>query len=131
MSRFLIAVTLFVIMALPTMAQEPEPEPVPVEKGAPEKVTLESPIMQSTGIVDLVVQDSCFDWRHGIVTIRYGEPGENGRSMEIKQYTSQDGRTLLETVNGGNFSETSMNTMLLKKLQTDKVLGTGTIGTTE
>lgn len=133
MIRFMLVVALFLIMAVSTMAQEPEPEPVPVEKGAPEKVTLDTPIMQSTGVTVLVVQDVHLDFRHGIIRVRIGEEDKEnkpGRSLEIIEFGGTEGRKLLMGINHGDFSQASLNTKILKRLQADGNLGKGAISPT-
>lgn len=125
MIRTLTIVALVLVMVISSMAQDPPPVP----KGAPEKVTLDTAIMQSAGSTDFVVQDISFDWRHNIIRIRIGETGEFGRSLEIIEYTGQDARDMMLSLNIANLSVKSLNKRIMEKLQADGHLGSGSITT--
>ena len=121
MIKTLLITALFLVMAIPTMAQDPVP------KGAPEKITLDTAIMQSAGSKDFVVQDIHLDWRHNIIRIRIGETGEFGRSLEIVEYTGQTARDMMIALNKANMSTKSLNKRIMERLQVDGYLGSGTI----
>jgi hypothetical protein len=110
-------------MTVPSISEDSKSVPV----GAPEKVTLDTAIMQSAGVTKIVVQDITLDWRHNIIHIRVGEIGEMGRSLKIVEYTGLEARKMLMGLNKADLVAKSFNKRIMEKLQKDGFLGSGKI----